>query len=146
MKLLIDADGSPVVNITIEIAKDFAIPVDVVKNFAHEIHSNYANVISVDVAQDSADYYIVNRCKPGDIVITQDYGLAALALTKKALPLNQNGHIFTNNNIDRMLDQRYVHGKMRKEKKRHSNPKKRTAKDDLKFEQSLRKLIKENLE
>ena len=141
MKIFIDADGSPVVSITVDIAKEFDIEVMIVKNYAHQIYSDYAEVVSVDVTNDSADYYIANRVNKGDIVITQDYGLAALCLTKQAIPINQNGFIFTENNIDGMLNRRYIHGKLRNEGKKHSNPKKRKPQDDLNFEVGLVDLI-----
>lgn len=144
MKIFIDADGSPVVNIAVDLAKEFSIEIIIVKNYAHEIKDDYATVITVDIGPDSADYYIVNNVSSGDIVVTQDYGLAALCLSKQACPISQSGLIFTNQNIDGMLDRRYIHAKIRKAGKHHSNAKKRKPEEDLKFRDRLRTLIIES--
>lgn len=144
MKIYIDADGSPVVSIAVDIAKEFKLDAVIVKNYAHEIQDDYAKVITVDISNDSADFYIVNNINKGDIVVTQDYGLAALCLAKKALPINQSGFIFTEENIDGMLNRRFIHGKLRRQGKNHSNPKKREAREDIQFELKLISLINEN--
>lgn len=145
MKLYIDADGSPVVNISVAVAKEYEIEIIIVKNFAHEIHNNYATIVTVDIGVDSADFYIVNHVSKGDIVITQDYGLAALCLSKQAPPINQSGLVYTNSNIDGMLDRRHAHAMLRKQGKRHSNAKKRKHEEDIKFETNLKKLIERYL-
>lgn len=141
MKIYVDADGSPVVNIAVDIAKEYNLEIIIVKNFAHEIHEPYAEVVTVDISKDSADFYIVNKIEKGDIVVTQDYGLAGLSLAKKAIPINQNGFIFTGDNIDGMLNRRHLHQQLRKQNIRHGNVKKRKQEADLSFERSLRKLI-----
>ena len=143
MKIFIDADGSPVVNIAVTLAKEYDIEIIIVKNYAHEIKDDYATVVTVDIGPDSADYYIVNNVSNGDIVITQDYGLAALCLSKKAYPISQSGLVFTNHNIDGMLDRRYIHAKIRKAGKHHTNAKKRKPEEDINFKNKLRSLIRE---
>lgn len=145
MKIYIDADGSPVVNIAVKIAKKYTLEIIIVKNFAHQIHEPYAEVVSVDISRDSADFYIVNRVEKGDIVVTQDYGLAALCLSKEAIPINQNGLVFTQDNIDGMLNRRHLHQQLRKQNKRHGNVKKRNPEADLSFERNLRKLIEKKI-
>lgn len=145
MIIYVDADGSPVVNSAVEIAKEYQLEIILVKNYAHELHDDYAQVITVDIAQDSADYYIVNKIQESDLVITQDYGLAALCLSKKALAINQSGHLFTEGNIDGMLNRRYIHAKLRRQGKGHSNAKKRKLLEDKQFEDGLRVLIEKNL-
>lgn len=145
MKIFVDADGSPVVNIAVDLAKEYDLEIIIVKNFAHEIKDDYATVITVDIGPDSADYYIVNNVSKGDIVVTQDYGLAALCLSKKAYPINQSGFEFTEVNIDGMLNRRYIHAKIRKQGKHHSNPKKRKSEEDTKFERNLNRLILEKI-
>lgn len=141
MKIYVDADGSPIVNIATKVAKEFDLEIIVVKNFAHLIDDDYAQVISVDISQDSADLYIVNHLSKGDIVITQDYGLAALSLAKGSYILNQNGMRFTKDNIDNMLNRRHIHAKIRRQGKNHSKVKKRNKDADKKFETSLKELI-----
>lgn len=144
MKIYVDADGSPVVNLSVDIAKEYNLNIVIVKNYAHNIEDDYAEVVTVDIAQDSADYYIVNNVSKGDIVVTQDYGLASLCLLKNALPLSQNGLIFTEDNIEGLLDRRYIHAKIRSQGKSHSNAKKRKIEDDDNFITSLISIINNN--
>ena len=141
MKIFVDADGCPVVNIAIDIAKEYGLEIVVVKNYAHEIFNSYAKIVSVDISQDSADFYIVNRIEKNDIIITQDYGLAALCLSKEAFPINQNGLIFSEKNIDGMLNRRHIHGKLRRQNKYYGKVKKRNPRADKTFERNLAKLI-----
>lgn len=141
MKIYIDADGCPVVNLTVDIAKKYNIPVVIVKNYAHEIASSYATVITVDIEADSADYYIINHISKGDIVVTQDYGVAAITISKEAICITQNGMIISNINIDGLLHSRHMNQQLRKSKKHYSKIKKRTTQDNLKFEDQLRALI-----
>lgn len=141
MKLYVDADGSPIVNNAIKIAKEFNLDIIIVKNFAHVIHDDYAQIVSVDISQDSADLYIVNHLSKGDIVVTQDYGLATLSLAKNAYVIDQNGLTFTEKNIDNMLNQRHIHAKLRRQGKHHSKIKKRNSDSDKAFESRLKELI-----
>lgn len=145
MKIYVDADGCPVVDIAIKIAKEYKLEIIVVKNFAHKIHNSYATIVSVDISRDSADFYIVNKVKKGDIIVTQDYGLSALCLSKESIPINQNGFIFSKNNIDGMLNRRHLHQELRRQNKHHSKIKKRKAEADKSFEESLIRLIKAHL-
>lgn len=145
MEIFIDADGCPVINQTIKLAKSLAIPVTIVKNYAHEIQSDYAKIITVDISSDSADYFIANHIKQKDLLVTQDYGLAAMALAKGALCLNQNGHVITNENILSHLSRRHTNQKMRKEKRVYTKIKKRTQEDDDAFTSSLETLLKNHL-
>lgn len=142
MKIYIDADGCPVVAIAVSIAKEYNLEIIIVKNFAHEIHEPYAEVVSVDISRDSADFYIVNKLEKGDIVVTQDYGLASLCLSKESIAINQNGLIFTPDNIDGLLNRRHLHQQLRNQNKRHSNIKKRNLQADKDFEKGLRNIIK----
>ena len=141
MKIYIDADGSPVVNIAIKVAREFSIEIIVVKNYAHKIEDDYAHIVSVDISQDSADLYIVNHLEEGDLVVTQDYGLAALSLGKDAYVLDQNGMSFTKENINNLLNRRHIHAKIRRQGKYHSNIKKRKSDSDFQFESKLREII-----
>lgn len=145
MKIWIDGDGCPVVSITIKLAKEFGLAVTVVKNHAVQVKDTYAEVITVDVSRDAADFYIVNHLSSGDLVITQDYGLAAMVLSKKGYCMNQNGRILTRDNIDMILDQRHHSRVERQKNKKYTKFKKRSAEDDLNFTSSLRRYIKEVL-
>lgn len=141
MKIYVDADGCPVVDEAVEVAKKYELEIIIVKNYAHEIADSYATVVSVDISRDSADFYIVNRIKKGDIIITQDYGLAAMCLSKEAIPINQNGLVFSTNNIDGMLNRRHLHQQLRRQNKYYGKAKKRTSEADKEFEKSLGSLI-----
>ena len=141
MRIFIDADGCPVVGEGITIAKEYHLEVVVVKNYAHIIDDPYASIISVDISRDSADFYIVNATRKNDIVITQDYGLAAMCLSKEAIPINQNGLIYNQDNIDGMLNRRHLHQQLRKQNKYYGKVKKRKAEANIKFENNLRRLL-----
>lgn len=141
MKIFIDADGSPVVDITTNIAMEYNIELIIVKNYAHDIYNDYATIISVDIGKDSADQFIVNHAQENDLVITQDYGLAALLLSKQVKVINQNGLVYNNDNIDSLLNRRFLNAKARSQNKRHSNIKKRSSLDDENFSKTLNSII-----
>lgn len=145
MKIFVDADGCPVVDLAIKIAKDYGLEIIIVKNYAVYIESDYAEIVTVDISSDSADYYIVNRIAKGDILISQDHGLAAMCLSKKAICINQNGFLINNENIDGMLNRRHINSKLRREKGIYSKFKKRNPQADEKFENTLRRIIELNI-
>ena len=133
MKIIIDADACPVVDIAVNTAKERGIPCIIVCDNTHSIERNGTKTIVVDKGADSADCKIANLTEKGDVVITQDYGLAALILGKSAKALNQNGLIYTNDNIDNLLFTRHVSRKERMAGNRTKGPKKRTRQNDLDF-------------
>lgn len=141
MVIFVDADGCPVVDIAIKVAKEYNIKIVVVKNYSIWLEDAYAEIVSVDVSRDSADYYIANRIEKDDILITQDYGLAAMGLTKGAYCINQNGLWITDDNIGLLLDRRHINATLRRKKKIYTKFKKRSPQADENFEGSLRKLI-----
>ena len=107
MNILIDADGCPVVDLTLQIAKRFGISVIILCDTAHQIERKGAQTLVFDKGADSVDFALVNRVKPGDVVVTQDYGLASMCLAKCARVLNQNGLEYTADNIDALMLRRY---------------------------------------
>jgi len=143
MIIFVDADGCPVVDIAVKVAKEYNIKIVVVKNYGVELKDPYAEIVSVDISRDSADYYIANRIKKDDILITQDYGLAAMGLTRGAYCINQNGLLITNYNIDILLERRHFNAVMRRKKKIYTKFKKRNPHMDKEFEKNLRNIIKE---
>ena len=108
MKLFIDADACPVVDITLQVAKKHGIPMVIVCDTAHFIERVGAETFLVQKGMDAVDFVIANRVKPGDIVVTQDYGLAAMILAKKGYAINQNGFVYCENNIEQLLFRRHV--------------------------------------
>lgn len=144
MKIYVDADASPIVDIAIDIAKEHSLDIIIVKNYAHKIENEYAEIVSVDISKDSADFYIVNRIDSGDIVITQDYGLAALCLSKNAIVLHQDGFLYTQDNIQGMLNTRHIHSELRRQGEYHGKAKKRKPYENDNFEKLLLDIIKTN--
>ena len=143
MRILVDADSCPVKEIIVKQAKKYGIKVHMYFDNSHEYHDGYSFVYILDKGADSVDYFLINHVFENDIVVTQDYGVAAMALSKKALAINQNGHIFDDENIMTMLSFRATSQKIR----RHKNlkgPKKRTKVDNIKFEENLTLLINKN--
>lgn len=148
MKILIDADGSPVTNIVMNVAKEKKIELLLVCDTSHQIRVEYGEVIIVSKGMDSADFALIKRVDVGDIVITGDYGVAAMALAKKAYGIHYSGRWYTNDNMDQMLFERHMSQKARRGSGRHygKRPKKRTGEDDNRFEESFRKLLNEVLD
>lgn len=147
MRILIDADACPVVKITERVAKEKGIPVTLLCDTNHVLQSDYSDVITVGAGADAVDFKLVSICQKGDLVVTQDYGVAAMILGKGACGIHQSGKWYTNENIDRMLMERHLAKKARNAKTKHhlKGPAKRTAGDDLRFEESLRNLIDSGL-
>ncbi|WP_422484892.1 YaiI/YqxD family protein [Gudongella sp. DL1XJH-153] len=143
MRIFVDADGCPVVQVAVNLAKEFNIPITLVKNYAHILNNDYAEIVTVDTTADSADYYIVNHLSQGDIVVTQDNGLAAMCLSRNATPINQNGLIINDSNIITMLSSRHLHKELRSQGIYTSKVKKRNKGSDKEFEISFRRLLQE---
>ena len=141
MKIFIDADGCPVVNITVDISKKHNIDCVIVCDTAHIFDIPNTQTIVVDKGADSVDFKLVNLLNSGDIAITQDYGLAAMCLSKNAYVLNQNGLEYTNDNISALLETRAIAKKIRNAGGRLKGPKKRSKEQDEVFEASLIKII-----
>ncbi len=143
MKLLIDADACPVVDIALRCAKENNTEECILLcDTSHMIEREGARTIVVSKGADSADFALVNLVSAGDIVVTQDYGLAAMCLAKKAHVLNQNGLIFTEFNIGSLLEQRHISKKIRMSGGRTKGPSKRTKEQDEAFLLSLQKIYK----
>ena len=147
MKIYIDADACPVVSIAEKVAAKFQIQVTLLCDTNHILQSDYSDVIVVDAGADAVDYKLISICHKGDIVVSQDYGVAAMALGKGAYAIHQSGKWYTNDNIDRMLMERHLNKKARRNSnKAHlKGPKKRTKKDDERFSESFEKLIQKAL-
>lgn len=141
MKLIIDADACPVIRIALDEAVKRGIESIIVCDNSHSIEYENAATIIVDKGSDSADCKIANLCMKDDIVITQDYGLAALVLGKKAKAISQNGLIYNNANIDNLLYSRFLGKKERLAGNRTKGPKKRTQQDDTNFLNEFIKLL-----
>lgn len=141
MTILVDGDACPVKQIIVEEAQKRGIPVVMVCDTSHELRDGYSEVVTVDKGADSADYALINRIKPGDTVVTQDYGVAAMALSKGAVALHQDGFIYNNDTIDELLFKRHLGQKIRRSGGRTKGHKKRDRSLDELFRQKLIELI-----
>ena len=143
MQIFVDADACPVVGIVEKVAKEHDLPVTLLCDTNHVLSSDYSEVIVVGAGADAVDYKLISICHKGDIVVSQDYGVAAMALGKGAYAIHQSGRWYTDENIDRMLMERHLNKKARRSShKNHiKGPKKRTEKDDERFAPSFEKMI-----
>ncbi len=141
MKIIIDADACPVTDIAVRIANENGLECVLICDTSHRIEREGCETIMVDKGADSVDFRLVNMLAAGDIAVTQDYGLAAMCLSKHAKALNQNGLIFTDKNIEQLLFTRYVGKKVRAAGGRTKGPAKRMPEQDVAFEKALLQLI-----
>jgi len=143
MQIFVDADACPVVDIVETIAEKYNIKTTLLCDTNHVLYSDYSEVIVVGAGADAVDYKLISLCHRGDIVVSQDYGVAAMALGKAAYAIHQSGRWYTDENIDRMLMERHLNKKARRSShKNHiKGPKKRTEEDDERFAQSFEKMI-----
>jgi uncharacterized protein YaiI (UPF0178 family) len=143
MHILVDADACPVKQIIVRLAKERNIPVTMLIDTSHELDDGYSRIIIVDKQADSVDFALMGLLSHDDIVVTQDYGLAAMVLGKGAKAINQNGLVYTDNNIDRLLMDRHIGQKVRRGGGRTKGPAKRAKEDDARFEASFVELLNE---
>jgi uncharacterized protein len=145
MRILIDADASPVVQITEEIAIEYDVDLYIFSDINHYIESDYANVVRIDEGKEAVDLAIYNFCQNNDIIITQDYGLASLVLSKNAGALSPEGIIFTEKNINYFLTRRHINASIRRAGGKHKKIRKRKSEDNLKYKKALIKLLKKQI-
>lgn len=140
-RLFIDADACPVVDEAIAAAARCGVPVTLVCDDAHVMQREGAQTVTVLRGADSADLRLVNMLSRGDVVVTQDYGLAALCLAKGALALDQNGRIYDDTNIDSLLGMRHVSARIRRGGGRLKGPPKRTREQDERFAAAIAQVL-----
>ena len=149
MEIFVDADACPVVREIEAIARKYKVPVTLLCDTNHILRSDYSQIRVIEAGADSVDIALINLCHAGDVVVTQDYGVAAMALGKKAVAVHQNGWCYTDENMDRLLMERHLAKKARRasHKNHLSGPRKRTAADNetfvLKFEALLQEMLAE---
>ena len=149
MQIFVDADACPVVDIVETIAEKYNISTTLLCDTNHILYSDCSEVIVVCAGADAVDYKLISICHKGDVVVSQDYDVAAMALGKglkaKCRPyaIHQSGKWYTNENIDQMLMERHLNKKVRRSshKNHMKGPRKRTEEDDVRFAQSFEKLI-----
>lgn len=142
--IYIDADACPVTHIAEETAKRHGIPVTLLCDTNHVLSSDYSTIKIIGAGADAVDLALINLCRKGDIVITQDYGVAALALGKGAKAIHQSGKEFSDDNIGGLLMDRHLAKKARRSGKHHlKGPVKRSEEDDRRFAESFEKMLEE---
>ena len=148
MKIYVDADACPVVRIVEKLAKKYEIPSVLLCDTNHVLSSEYSEVIIVGAGADAVDFKLISLLKRGDICVSQDYGVAAMALGKGCYAIHQSGKWYTNENIDQMLMERHLAKKARRSTKKHhlKGPSKRTAEDDIRFEESFERMIQKAIQ
>lgn len=140
MRVLVDADACPVKEIILEICKDYNIEVIMFVDTSHLINLD-CTVITLDKGCESVDIAIANSCKNNDIIVTQDYGVASMVLGAGCYAINQNGLIYTKENIDRLMFERFLSQKSRRAGLKGSKHRKRNKNNDNAFRSSFIKLI-----
>lgn len=146
MKVLVDADACPVVDIVVKLCEEFQITCVLLYDTAHALHREGVQTLVFDKGADSVDFALVNRVTPGDIVITQDYGLASMCLAKRAKILHQDGWEYTEYNITGLMEQRHAARKFRMAGGRTKGPAKRRPEQDNAFHNALRKLLQQSVQ
>ena len=143
MKILVDADACPVVKQVEKIAKKYDIQVILLCDTNHIMKSDYSEVKIIGAGADAVDFVLVNLLCKGDIAVTQDYGVAAMVLSKVGYCIHQSGKVFSDDNIGGLLMDRHLAKKARMSKSKNhlKGPKKRTAEDDKRFAEAFEKLI-----
>ena len=143
MKVLIDADACPVVDIAVKLCVKYSIDCTLFCDTAHQMHKDGAATLVFDKGADSVDFALVNRVSSGDVVITQDYGLASMCLAKQARILHQDGWEYTRYNIDALLFQRHAAKEYRAAGGRTKGPSKRTSAQDKQFAVAFEALLQQ---
>ena len=148
MKIIVDADASPVKNEIITVARDFHLPVILVMSIAHhsfEKFPDHVEIIYVEKGIDQADFKILQLAQENDLVITQDYGLASLLLPKKCRVIHHTAFEYTDQNMNKLLDQRHFSALQRNAGKRTKGPRAFTEEKRDQFKVYLVEIIEETL-
>jgi len=143
MTVLVDADACPVVQMVEKIAGRYGLPVVLLCDQDHELTSDYSKVVRVARGRDAVDYRLVSLCRKGDIVVTQDYGLAAMVMAKGGHAIHHSGMIYSDENIDGLLIRRHIAREARRQGVHVKGPSKRKKKNDVDFQVSFERLIRE---
>lgn len=147
MQIFVDADACPVVKIIEKLAKKYEVPCTLLCDTNHVLRSDYSEVKTIGAGADAVDFVLINLCHLGDIVVSQDYGIAAMALGKGAYAIHQSGRWYTNENIDQMLMERHLAKKARRSSKKNhlKGHAKRTEEDNIRFEEAFEKMVRKAL-
>ncbi|MFL0268554.1 YaiI/YqxD family protein [Candidatus Clostridium radicumherbarum] len=141
MRIIVDADACPGKDIIESLGKEHDLEIIMYCDINHVLNSSYSTIKYMDSGFQSVDMAVANEAKERDIVVTQDFGVAAMVLGKKCFAISPKGYIYDNNNIDKLLFERHISAKVRRSGGKTSNPKKRNKEDDERLYRNLLKLI-----
>lgn len=141
MRIIVDADACPGKDIIESLGKEYGLEIIMYCDINHVLSSDYSTIKYMDSGFQSVDMAVANEAKEMDIVVTQDFGVAAMVLGKKSLAISPKGFIYDNDNIDKLLFERHMSAKVRRGGGKTSNPKKRIKEDDERLYRNLLKLI-----
>ncbi|GGD71341.1 YaiI/YqxD family protein [Paenibacillus nasutitermitis] len=145
--IVVDADACPVKREIVEVARMMSIPVLMVASYDHRLEPGAGiSVVQVDKGDQSVDLYIANHVARGDIVVTQDFGLATIVLAKGAIALSNRGQQYDESNIDYLMERRHELAKRRRSGGKTKGPKAMTAEDRIRFQQKLTKVLHDRQE
>ena len=152
MTLLIDADACPVTADALAVARRAGVPVVIAGNttqnlerhprdVSHARHGFWVDTLAVSCGADSADFAIVEALQPGDVVVTQDIGLAAMVLGRGARAIGVRGRVYSTATIDSDLFIRAEEKKVRRAGGRTRGPAAFTGRDRRCFVENLEGLL-----
>ncbi|NBD22843.1 YaiI/YqxD family protein [Paenibacillus glycinis] len=145
--IVVDADACPVKREIVEVARTHGVPVLMVASHDHRLQAEKGvAIMQVDRSDQSVDLYIANRIKRGDIVVTQDFGLATIVLARGATALSPRGQEYDDSNIDYLMERRHELAKRRRAGGRTKGPKAMSDEDRTRFQQMLTKVLESRQE
>ncbi|MCO4331581.1 YaiI/YqxD family protein [Staphylococcus hyicus] len=146
MRILIDGDACPVVSSIVELTAETGIFVYIFRSYAHYSHQHYPSHVQlnyIDGGRDAVDFAIIKAMQTDDLIVTQDYGLASIALQKSKYVMHHSGYLYTNENIEQLLTQRFYSQQERRKSRKHpKGPKPFTDAQRHHFEVALQRIIK----
>ncbi|MGL5069077.1 MAG: YaiI/YqxD family protein [Sarcina sp.] len=143
MKIVVDGDGCPGMSYIEKVAREEEVELVVYSTVDHNIQLDYGIVKRVDAGFQSVDMYVMNETKKNDVVISQDFGVAAMVLGKKAFAISPKGMVYNDENIERLLFERHLSQKARKSGLRGKNTSKRTKEDDMRFYETIKRVVRD---
>lgn len=146
MRIIVDADACPGKSIIEALGKKYNLEVIMFCDINHVLKSDYSTIKYVDAGFQSVDMALTNEAKSGDVIVSQDFGVAAMVLGKKCFAIGPKGYIYDNENIDQLLFERHLSAKARRAGEKSFNPRKRSEADDDRLRRNLESLIKKAIE
>lgn len=154
--LFIDADACPVIREALAAARTEGTPCviagNTTQNLSRHVRSTdpteprdgfWVSTLQASVGADSADFAIVRELRPHDVLVTQDIGLASIALGRGARAIGVRGRVYEPEAIDSMLLVRHEERRLRRAGGRTQGPRAFTERDRRRFVRTLRRLLAE---